>query len=174
MLTLETLLSEEQIQSRIEELAKIINKDYVGKKITVLCLLKGGIMFMTDLVKRIDIPMKMEFMVVSSYGDDTKSSGIVKTLKDLDQSIENEHVLIVEDIIDSGRTLSYIVGILNSRNPASIKICTLLDKPQQRESEVAVDYVGFTIPNEFVIGYGLDYEQYYRNLPYVAINKNSK
>lgn len=174
MLTLETLLSEEQIQSRIEELAKIINKDYVGKKITVLCLLKGGIMFMTDLVKRIDIPMKMEFMVVSSYGDDTKSSGIVKILKDLDQSIENEHVLIVEDIIDSGRTLSYIVGILNSRNPASIKICTLLDKPQQRESEVAVDYVGFTIPNEFVIGYGLDYEQYYRNLPYVAINKNSK
>lgn len=174
MLTLETLLSEEQIQSRIEELAKKINKDYEGEKITVLCLLKGGIMFMTDLVKRIDIPMKMEFMVVSSYGNETKTSGVVKILKDMDQSVENEHVLIVEDIIDSGHTLNYIINILKSRNPASIKICTLLDKPQQREAQVAVDYVGFTIPNEFVIGYGLDYEQYYRNLPYVAIKKGDE
>ncbi len=173
MLQLEVLLSEEQIQNRINELAEVINKDYEGKEITVLCLLKGGIMFMTDLVKRIKVPMKMEFMVVSSYGNETKSSGIVKILKDLDQSIENEHVLIVEDIIDSGHTLSYIINILKSRNPASIKICTLLDKPQQREAEVEVDYVGFTIPNEFVIGYGLDYEQYYRNLPYVAINKTN-
>lgn len=171
MLKLETLITEQDIQRRIEELGEQISKDYEGKEIIMLCVLKGGVMFMTDLSKRISVPMKMEFMAVSSYGDEYKSSGIVKIIKDLDESIDGKDVLIVEDIIDSGRTLSYLKNILESRNPSSIKICTLLDKPDQRVVEVEVDYVGFTIPDSFVIGYGLDYHQLYRNLPYIAVNK---
>lgn len=168
---LETLISEQDIQRRIEELGAQISKDYAGKEIIMLCVLKGGVMFMTDLAKRVTVPMKMEFMAVSSYGDEYKSSGIVKILKDLDESIDGQHVLIVEDIIDSGRTLSYLKNILEGRNPSSVKICTLLDKPDQRVVDVDVDYVGFTIPDSFVIGYGLDYCQFYRNLPYIAVNK---
>lgn len=171
MLKLETLISEQDIQRRIEELGAQISKAYEGKEIIMLCVLKGGVMFMTDLAKRITVPMKMEFMAVSSYGDEYKSSGIVKILKDLDESIDGKHVLIVEDIIDSGRTLSYLKNILEGRNPSSVKICTLLDKPDQRVVDVEVDYIGFTIPDSFVIGYGLDYQQYYRNLPYIAVNR---
>lgn len=171
MLKLETLISEEDIQRRIDELGAQISKDYEGKEIVVLCVLKGGVMFMTDLAKRIQVPMKMEFMVVSSYGDEYKSSGIVQIVKDLDESIEGKHVLIVEDIIDSGRTLAYLNNVLVGRKPATIKICTLLDKPEQRVVDVDVEYVGFTIPDSFVIGYGLDYHQFYRNLPYIAVNK---
>lgn len=171
MLKLETLISEQDIQRRIEELGAQISKDYKGKEIIMLCVLKGGVMFMTDLAKRVTVPMKMEFMAVSSYGDEYKSSGIVKILKDLDESIDGKHVLIVEDIIDSGRTLSYLKNILEGRNPSSVKICTLLDKPDQRVVDVEVDYIGFTIPDSFVIGYGLDYQQYYRNLPYIAVNR---
>lgn len=171
MLNLETLISEQDIQRRIEELGAQISKDYAGKEIIMLCVLKGGVMFMTDLSKRVDVPMKMEFMAVSSYGDEYKSSGIVKIIKDMDEPIDGKHILIVEDIIDSGRTLSYLKNILEGRNPKSVKICTLLDKPDQRVVDVDVDYVGFTIPDSFVIGYGLDYQQFYRNLPYVAVNK---
>jgi hypoxanthine phosphoribosyltransferase len=171
MLKLETLISEEELQQRIKELGAQITKDYENKEIIVLCILKGGVMFMTDLVKHIQVPIKMEFMVVSSYGDEYKSSGVVKILKDLDEPIEGKHILIVEDIIDSGRTLRYIKNILKERSPESISICTLLDKIEQRESNVDVQYTGFTIGNEFVIGYGLDYKQYYRNIPYIAVNR---
>ncbi|WP_332493115.1 hypoxanthine phosphoribosyltransferase [Niameybacter sp.] len=171
MLKLETLIAEQDLQRRIEELGAQISKDYEGKEIIMLCVLKGGVMFMTDLAKRVTVPMKMEFMAVSSYGDEYKSSGIVKIIKDLDEPIDGKDVLIVEDIIDSGRTLSYLKNVLEGRNPSSIKICTLLDKPDQRVVDVEVDYVGFTIPDSFVIGYGLDYHQLYRNLPYIAINK---
>lgn len=173
MLKLETLISEEELQKRIRELGAQITKDYEGQEIIVLCILKGGVMFMTDLVKHIQIPLKMDFMVVSSYGDAYKSSGVVKILKDLDEPIEDKNVLIVEDIIDSGRTLKYIENILKERAPRSVKICTLLDKIEQREVQVDVDYTGFKIGNEFVLGYGLDYKQYYRNMPYIAINTGS-
>lgn len=169
---LEVLVSEKEIHEKTKELGKIISKDYAGKEITVICVLKGGVMFMVDLVKQIDVPLKMDFMVVSSYGDEFESSGVVKMVKDLDEPIANKHVLIVEDIIDSGRTLNYLIQILEDRNPASIEICTLLDKPEQRIAKVDVKYVGFEIPDYFVLGYGLDYEQLYRNLPYVAIKKN--
>ncbi|MGL4362868.1 MAG: hypoxanthine phosphoribosyltransferase [Cellulosilyticaceae bacterium] len=171
MLKLETLISEQDLQRRIKELGSTISKDYEGKEIVMLCVLKGGVMFMTDLSKHITVPMKMEFMATSSYGDAYESSGIIKILKDLDEPIYGKHIIIVEDIIDSGRTLSYLKKLLEDRNPKSIKICTLLDKPDQRVVDVDVDYIGFTIPNSFVIGYGLDYKQYYRNLPYIAVNK---
>nr|WP_307991375.1 hypoxanthine phosphoribosyltransferase [uncultured Niameybacter sp.] len=171
MLKLETLIAEEDLQRRIQELGAQISKDYEGREIVMLCVLKGGVMFMADLAKRVTVPMKMEFMAVSSYGNEYKSSGIVKIIKDLDEPIDGKDVLIVEDIIDSGRTLSYLKNILETRNPNSIKICTLLDKPDQRVVDVDVDYVGFTIPDSFVIGYGLDYHQLYRNLPYIAVNK---
>ena len=171
MLNLETLISEEKLQERIQELAEQISKDYEGKKITVLCLLKGGVMFMTDLVKYITVPLKMEFMSVSSYGDAYKSSGVVKIIKDLDEPIEGKDVLIVEDIIDSGNTLQCVYNMLKERKASSLRICTLLDKKEARQSKVNVDYVCFEIRDEFVIGYGLDYKQYYRNLPYIAVNK---
>lgn len=170
-LDLETLISEEKLHQRTKELGAKISKDYEGKEITVICVLKGGVMFMVDLVKQIDVPLRMDFMVVSSYGNEFKSSGVVKIVKDLDESITNKHVVIVEDIIDSGRTLNYLVKILKERQPASIEICTLLDKPEQRIAQVDVKYVGFSIENHFVLGYGLDYEQLYRNLPYIAVNK---
>ncbi|ADZ85073.1 hypoxanthine phosphoribosyltransferase [Cellulosilyticum lentocellum] len=171
MLNLETLISEERLQARIAELGAEISHDYEGKEIIVLCILKGGVMFMTDLVKHITVPLKMEFMVVSSYGDEYKSSGIVKIVKDLDEPITDKHVLIVEDIIDSGRTLAYVRKMLGERKPASIKLCTLLNKEEERVTDVEVEYEGFKVGNEFVIGYGLDYKQYYRNLPYIAVNK---
>lgn len=170
-MNLDVLISEEEIYQKTKELGARISKDYAGKEITVICVLKGGVMFMVDLVKQINIPLKMDFMVVSSYGDEFKSTGIVKIVKDLDEGITGKHVVIVEDIIDSGRTLHYLIKILKERNPASIEICTLLDKPEQRMAKVDVKYVGFEIENHFVLGYGLDYKQLYRNLPYIAVNK---
>lgn len=168
-ITYSTLISSKDMFARIEALGKQISKDYEGREISAICVLKGGIMFMADLVKHIEVPLSMDFMAVSSYGNETSSSGVVKIIKDLDESIEGKDVLIVEDIIDSGRTLSYLYKILEERNPSSIKICTLLDKPERRVVDVAVDYVGFEIPDKFVIGYGLDYMQHYRNLPYIAV-----
>lgn len=163
------LLTEEEVDKRIQELGDMISHDYAGKQVHLICVLKGGVFFTCELAKRITIPVSLDFMSVSSYGDDTKSSGVVKIVKDLDDSIENKDVLVVEDIIDSGRTLSYLLENLRSRNPKSLKLCTLLDKPERRVTEVNVDYTGFEIPDEFVVGYGLDYGQKYRNLPYIGI-----
>lgn len=168
-----TLISEENLAIRVKELGELITKDYQDKELCIICILKGSVIFMSDLAKTIKIPLTMDFMAVSSYGNESNSSGIVKIVKDLDESIEGKHVLIVEDIIDSGRTLSYLVQILKERKPESIKICTLLDKPDRRIVSVPVDYVGFTIQDFFVIGYGLDYQQYYRNIPYIAIVEES-
>ena len=163
------LLSEEEVDSRIREIAAMISRDYAGKEIHLICVLKGGVFFTCELVKRITVPVTLDFMSVSSYGDDTKSSGVVKIVKDLDQPLEGKNVLIVEDIIDSGRTLSYLIDILGKRNPESIHLCTLLDKPERRVRDVKVDYSCFNIPDEFVVGYGLDYAQKYRNLPFIGV-----
>ena len=163
------LLSEAEVDARIQEVADVINKDYEGKDVHMICVLKGGVFFMCELAKRITRPVTLDFMSVSSYGDDTKSSGVVKIVKDLDQPLEGKDVLIVEDIIDSGRTLSYLLRILKGRHPASVRLCTLLDKPERRVTDVAVDYCCFNIPDEFVVGYGLDYAQKYRNLPYIGV-----
>lgn len=164
------LLDEEKVDSRIREIAEQISKDYAGKEIHMICVLKGGVFFMCELAKRITVPVSLDFMSVSSYGDDTKSSGVVRIVKDLDQPLEEKEVLIVEDIIDSGRTLSYLLDVLKRRNPNSVKLCTLLDKPERRVvKDVNVDYCCFNIPDEFVVGYGLDYAQKYRNLPYIGV-----
>ena len=163
------LLTEEEVDKRIQEIGEQISKDYAGKQVQLVCVLKGGSFFMCELAKRITVPVSLDFMSVSSYGDDTKSSGVVKIVKDLDQPLEGKDVLIVEDIIDSGRTLSYLLRILKGRHPASIKLCTLLDKPERRVTDVKVDYCCFNIPDEFVVGYGLDYAQKYRNLPYIGV-----
>ena len=166
---IKVLISEEEVDARIRELGEKISKEYEGKQIHLICVLKGGVFFMCELAKRITVPVSMDFMCVGSYGDGTKSSGVVRLAKDLDESIENKEVLIVEDIIDSGRTLSYLIEILKKRNPASLKLCTLLDKPERRVKEVHVDYTCFNIPDEFVVGYGLDYAQRYRNLPFIGV-----
>ena len=163
------LLSEEEVDSRIREIAAKISRDYAGKEIHLICVLKGGVFFTCELAKRIPVPVTIDFMSGSSYGDDTKSSGVVKIVKDLDQPLEGKNVLIVEDIIDSGRTLSYLIDILGKRNPESIHLCTLLDKPERRVRDVKVDYSCFNIPDEFVVGYGLDYAQKYRNLPFIGV-----
>ncbi|MEE0421604.1 MAG: hypoxanthine phosphoribosyltransferase [Lachnospiraceae bacterium] len=163
------LLSEEEVDKKIEEIGKQVSRDYEGKTVHMICVLKGGIFFTCELAKRITVPVSLDFMSVSSYGAGTKSTGVVKIVKDLDEPLEGKDVLIVEDIIDSGRTLSYLIEILRRRNPASIKLCTLLDKPERRVTDVKVDYVGFNIPDEFVVGYGLDYAQKYRNLPYIGV-----
>ncbi len=164
------LLKEEEVEKRICEVAEMINRDYAGKQVHLICILKGGVFFTCELAKRLTVPVSMDFMSVSSYGGGTESSGVVRIIKDLDNSIEGKDVLIVEDIIDSGRTLSYLIEILKQRNPASIHLCTLLDKPERRvKKQVKVDYVCFTIPDEFVVGYGLDYDQKYRNLPYIGV-----
>lgn len=168
--TVKVMIPEEQVEERIKQLGEQISKDYAGKQIHLICVLKGGVFFMCELAKRITVPVTMDFMSVSSYGAGTKSSGIVRIVKDLDQSIEGKDVLVVEDIIDSGRTLSHLMKILNERKPSSICLCTLLDKPERREvDDVNVDYTGFQVPDEFVVGYGLDYDQLYRNLPYVGV-----
>ena len=163
------LLSEEEVDSRIREIAAKISRDYAGKEIHLICVHKGGVFFTCELAKRITVPVTLDFMSVSSYGDDTKSSGVVKIVKDLDQPLEGKNVLIVEDIIDSGRTPSYLIDILGKRNPESIHLCTLLDKPERRVRDVKVDYSCFNIPDEFVVGYGLDYAQKYRNLPFIGV-----
>lgn len=163
------LLNEEEVDRRIEEIGRQISKDYEGKEIHLICVLKGGVFFTCELAKRITVPVTLDFMSVSSYGAGTESSGVVKIVKDLDEPIGGKEVLIVEDIIDSGRTLSYLIDILYKRNPSSIRLCTLLDKPERRVTEVNVDYRGFHIPDEFVVGYGLDYDQRYRNLPYIGV-----
>ena len=164
------LVSEEDVDKKIREIGEQISRDYAGKSVHLICVLKGGVFFMCELAKRISVPVSMDFMTVSSYGADTKSSGVVKIVKDLDEPLEGKDVIIVEDIIDSGRTLSYLVEVLKQRNPNSIHICTLLDKPERRvKKQVVVDYVGFEIPDEFVVGYGLDYAQKYRNLPYIGV-----
>lgn len=165
----EVLLSEEKVDARIREIADMINKDYEGKQIHLICVLKGGSFFMCELAKRINVPVSLDFMSVSSYGGDTKSSGVVKIVKDLDESISGKDVLVVEDIVDSGRTLSYLLEMLRDRGPESLRLCTLLDKPDRRVIDVNVDYTCFQIPDEFVVGYGLDYDQRYRNLPYIGI-----
>lgn len=162
------MLSEQVVVERIEELGRQISEDYAGKEIHLICILKGGVFFMCELAKRITVPASMDFMSVCSYGEESSSSGVVKIAKDLDESLEGKDVLIVEDIIDSGRTLFYLLEILEKRHPNSMKLCTLLDKPERRVRDVNVDYVGFNIPDEFVVGYGLDYAQKYRNLPYIG------
>lgn len=163
------LLSEEEVDKKIQEIGEKISRDYAGKEIHLICVLKGGSFFLCELAKRITVPVTLDFMSVSSYGGDTKSSGVVKIVKDLDESIKGKEVLVVEDIVDSGRTLSYLLELLQDRKPASLKLCTLLDKPERRVIDVNVDYTCFQIPDKFVVGYGLDYDQRYRNLPYIGI-----
>lgn len=163
------LLTEQEVDEKIKAIGKKISEDYAGKEVHLICILKGGVFFMCELAKRITIPVSLDFIDVSSYGDNTVSSGVVKIIKDLDEPLENKNVIIVEDIIDTGRTLHYLIEILKKRNPASLKLCTLLDKPERRLVDVHVDYVGFNIPDKFVVGYGLDYAQKYRNLPYIGV-----
>ena len=164
------MIPESEIEKRTREIGEAISRDYAGKTVHMICVLKGGVYFMTALSKRIseDVPVTLDFMSVSSYGDDTKSSGVVKIVKDLDEPLEGKDVLIVEDIIDSGRTLYYLLDIIKGRKPASVRLCTLLDKPQRRERDVHVDYTGFNIEDRFVIGCGMDYKQKYRILPYIG------
>ena len=162
------ILDEKTINSRIVELAEEINKDYDGEELLVLPVLKGGFMIASELIKGLNVPVTLDFVIISSYKDDTISSGNVEMIKDLDTEVTGKNVLLIDDIIDSGRTLAYLKENLNRRGPKSISICTLLDKPERREMDIDSDYVGFTIENEFVIGYGLDYKGLYRNLPYVG------
>ena len=166
--TIREMISEEKVDERIRELGRQISEDYAGKQIHLICVLKGGVFFMCELAKRITVPVSMDFMAASSYGNEVKSSGQLMITKDLDDDIDGRHCLIVEDIIDSGNTLSKICGLLAARNPASLKIATLLDKPDRREVDVEVDYTGFVVPDKFIVGYGLDYAQKYRNLPYLG------
>jgi hypoxanthine phosphoribosyltransferase len=163
------LISEKELQARIAELGADISRDYAGKDLLLLAVLKGSVLFLSDLMRQISVPHCVDFMAVSSYGAGVESSGVVRILKDLDEPIEGRNVLIVEDIIDTGATLDYLVRILRARAPQSLEICTLLNKPARRQVEVPVKYVGFDIPDEFVFGYGLDYGQLFRNLPYVAV-----
>ena len=163
------LLSEEEVDAKIKAIGEQISKDYEGKQVHLVCVLKGGSFFMCELAKRITVPVSLDFMSVSSYGSETKSSGVVKIVKDLDEPIKGKNVLVVEDIVDSGRTLSYLMEMLKDRGPESLRLCTLLDKPERRVVDVHVDYTGFQIPDEFVVGYGLDYDQRYRNLPYIGV-----
>ena len=163
------MISEAKVNAMISEMGERISRDYEGKSLRMICVLKGSVFFSCELAKRITVPVSMDFMSVSSYGNDTKSSGVVKIIKDLDDSIEHKDVLLVEDIVVSGRTLTYLMENLKSRNPASLRLCTMLDKPSRRVAEVKVDYTGFEIPDEFVVGYGLDYAQKYRNLPFIGV-----
>lgn len=167
----EVLISQEQIREKTKELGRRIAQDYEGKNPLLICVLKGGLMFLADLMREIHMPLEIDFMAVSSYGDATESSGVVRILMDLERNIRGRHVLIVEDIIDTGRTLNYIIENLHTRDPASIKVCTLLDKPARRLLDIPLDYVGFEIPDRFVIGYGLDFGEIYRNLPFVGVLK---
>ena len=168
---IEVLLTEEEVDKRIQEIGEQISRDYAGRQVHLICVLKGGSFFMCELAKRIAVPVSLDFMSVSSYGGDTKSSGVVRIVKDLDEPLGGKDVLVVEDIVDSGRTLSYLLEMLRDRGPRSLRLCTLLDKPERRVVDVHVDYTGFQIPDEFVVGYGLDYDQRYRNLPYIGVVK---
>ncbi len=163
------LLTEKEVDEKIRMIGEQISKDYAGKTVHLVCVLKGGCFFMCELAKRITVPVTMDFMSVSSYGSETKSSGVVRIVKDLDEPLKGKNVLVVEDIVDSGRTLSYLLEMLKDRGPESVRLCTLLDKPERRVVDVKVDYTGFEIPDEFVVGYGLDYDQRYRNLPYIGV-----
>lgn len=163
------LLPEEEVDARIQEIGEQISREYEGKQVHMICVLKGGSFFMCELAKRITVPVSLDFMAVSSYGSGTTSGGVVKIVKDLDETIREKDVLVVEDIVDSGRTLSYLLEMLMARGPRSLKLCTLLDKPDRRVVDVNVDYTGFQIPDEFVVGFGLDYDQRYRNLPYIGV-----
>lgn len=163
------LLSEEEVDTKIKQIGEQISKDYAGRQVHLVCVLKGGSFFMCELAKRITVPVSLDFMSVSSYGSETKSSGVVKIVKDLDEPLKGKDVIVIEDIVDSGRTLSYLLEMLKDRGPASLRLCTLLDKPDRRVRDVKVDYIGFQIPDEFVVGYGLDYDQRYRNLPYIGV-----
>lgn len=169
----EVMYSEVEIQQKISELGQQISRDYAGKDLFVICVLKGAFIFMADLVKTISVPLELDFMAVSSYGASTRSSGAVKIIKDLDVSVEGRNVLIVEDIIDSGMTLSYVIELLEGRSASSVKVVTLFDKPARRKVDLEPAYKGFVIPDEFVVGYGLDYAEKYRNLPYVGILKEA-
>ncbi|MDD7392728.1 hypoxanthine phosphoribosyltransferase [Fusobacterium gastrosuis] len=166
--TIETLISREEVESRIKELAKLIETDYKEKDLICVGLLKGSVMFLSDLIKKISLPLQIDFMNVSSYGSETTSSGNVKVIKDTDIDVRGKDVLIVEDIIDTGITLEYVIGMFKTKGVASVKTCTLLSKPERRKIDVKVDYIGFEVPDKFVIGYGLDYAQKYRNLPYIG------
>lgn len=167
----EVLYDAQQIGEKVKELGATLSKDFNGRNPLVICVLKGAFIFMADLVKEITVPLEIDFMAVSSYGQSTKSSGVVKIIKDLDVSVEGRDVLIVEDIIDSGLTLSYLIDVLERRNAKSVTVVTLFDKPARRTVELEADYKGFTLPDEFVVGYGLDYAEKYRNLPYIGILK---
>ncbi len=167
----EVLLSEEVIRARVKELGEQLSRDYAGKEVVLVCILKGACVFFADLARQMTVHIKMDFMGISSYGDAMKTSGIVRITKDMDTSITDRHVIIAEDIMDSGLTLSHLTRLLSARNPASMRICCLLDKPERRECDITPDYCGFLIPNKFVVGYGLDYEGRYRNLPYVGVLK---
>ncbi len=166
---LEVLLTREEIQEKVKEIANMISDDYKGKEVLLVCVLKGGVVFLSDLMRYLSISTEIDFIAVSSYGISTKSSGVVKIIKDLDTSIEDMHVIIVEDIIDTGLTLRYLLENLRTRLPASLKVCALLDKPERRLLEINADYSGFAIPDKFVVGYGLDYSEKYRNLPDICI-----
>lgn len=166
---IEVLVTKEDVEKRISEMADEINRAYAGKSLHLVCVLKGGAFFMCELAKHLNMPVSLDFMSVSSYGSATKSSGVVKIVKNLDEPIKDKDVLVVEDIVDSGRTLSYLMEMLRDRGPKSLHLCTLLDKPERRVVEVNVDYTGFQIPDKFVVGYGLDYDQHYRNLPYIGV-----
>ena len=168
---IEVLLTEEEIDRRIQEIGDQISRDYAGRQVHMVCVLKGGSFFMCELAKRVTVPVSIDFMSVSSYGGDTKSSGVVRIVKDLDEPLKDRHVIVIEEIVDSGRTLSYLLDMLRSRGAADVRLCTLLDKPDRRVVDVKVDYTGFEIPDEFVVGYGLDYDQKYRNLPYIGMVK---
>ncbi len=163
------LITEKEIQEKVKEMGKIISLDYKGKEVLLICVLRGSIMFTADLMRHITVPVIVDTIAVSSYGDQTKSSGVVRLLKDLDEDITNKHVLIVEDIVDSGLTLKYLRKVLQQRRPASIKVCTLLNKQERRVHDASPDYYGFIIPDEFVVGYGLDYDEHYRQLPFIGI-----
>ena len=165
------LLTEEEVNKRISEVAAQINKDYEGRPVHLICILKGGVFFTCELAKRLDLSVSLDFMSVSSYGSGTESSGIVKIVKDLDQDLSGKDVLIVEDILDTGVTLSHLVPMLKLRRPNSVRLCTILSKPSRRKVDIEPDYCGFEVPDEFVVGYGLDYDEKYRNLPYVGVLK---
>lgn len=167
------LVSEEQLRAKVVELGAQISRDYAGKNLLLVSILKGAVVFMADLMRAVTIPCGIDFMVVSSYGSGTSSSGLVKIVKDLDQDLSGRDVLIVEDILDTGVTLSKLVPMLRLRNPSSVKICAILNKPSRRRADIQPDYEGFQVPDEFVVGYGLDYDEKYRNLPYVGVLKPS-